>query len=139
MGYHWHGEELLTVVDEWIGQHPLWAGMISFVCLIVALVIGALRQMFIRLMSLTCAIPMEDDTGRRFFSYVGDVPPFLWQYSPWFRAGTWCVVTGTSLIYALVGMELISALIGERFDLVFVLLLVLRWVISSIPSQLWIE
>ncbi|MFQ5551175.1 MAG: hypothetical protein ACE5FJ_08065 [Gemmatimonadales bacterium] len=139
LAYLWRGEELLIGVSRWVDAHPFWAGTVGVACLVVALVIGAVRQMFIRLMSLACALPVEDDTGRRFFAYIGDVPPLIWQYSGWFRAGTWCVVTATSLVFAFLGAELVSMLIGERFDIVFIILLFLRWAASSVPTRLWVE
>ena len=61
----------------------------TLIMVIVALALGALRQGFIKVMSLVAALPMEDEDGRPYLRYLGDVPPFAWQYSPWFRAGSW--------------------------------------------------
>ena len=138
MAYLWRGDEFLSVASQWIGVHPFWSGSIGLACLMVALMLGAVRQVYIRLMSLALALPMEDEDGRPFLGYLGDVPPFAWQYSPWFRAGSWLAVTAMSLIYAYIGAELFSQALDGGFVLLFGLLLYLRWVVSSLPSRFWV-
>ena len=74
----------------------------------------------------------------RALRYIGDVPPFIWQHSPWLRAGSWLVVTAMSLICAYIGAELFSQALDGGFVLLFGLLLYLRWAVSSLPSRFWV-
>jgi hypothetical protein len=138
LAFLWRGDEFLGLASEWINAHPFWSGAIGLTCFPVALALGALRQAFIKLMSLALALPMEDEDGRPFLGYLGDVPPFAWQYSPWLRAGSWLAVTAMSLICAYIGAELFSQALDGGFVLLFGLLLYFRWAISSLPSHLWV-
>ncbi|MHA1567390.1 MAG: hypothetical protein ACTSX7_18930 [Alphaproteobacteria bacterium] len=132
------GDEFLNLASEWINVHPFWSGAIGLTCSLIALVLGAMRQTFIKLMSLVLALPMEDEDGRPFLGYLGGIPPFAWQYSPWFRSGSWMAVTAMSLICAYIGAELFSQALDGGFVLLFGLLLYIRWAISSLPSRFWV-
>ena len=83
------------------------------------------------------ALPVVDDRGRPKFAYLGEyVPPPIWQYSPWFRAATWVLVAAASLLGALIGSLATDQLLKGAFIPTLVAILVLRWLISSIPERI---
>lgn len=130
------GSRLLPLARELIHDYPVWFAVCATACYLLALAIGVFRQVSIYLMANAAALPVIDPKGRPAFSYIGDVPSWRWQYSPWIRAWTWTLVTTTSLCAAFIGSELISQRVDGSYFLVFTTLLLSRWVIAAIPRHL---
>ena len=106
----------------------------AIIALLIALGLGAIRQSFIGLLSKSGAIPVINESGQPQFLYLGDAPPTTWQQSPWLRACTWALVTTISVFAALVGALVIDQwYAANRFIQIFLVILVIRWLISSIP------
>lgn len=124
----------LQAVDDFVLAHPFISASVALTLFVLALLIGAVRQAFARLLSRAAAIPVIDGFGRPRFSYIGDVPPPSWQHSPWFRAVTWIPVAGGSLIAAWIGALLLNHFIDVGVALASIALLALRWLISAAPS-----
>ena len=108
--------------------------IISVIAMILALLIGAYRQVCIALLSKAGAIPVLDEEGNPKFAYLGDVPHDSWQHSPWHRAGSWLVVAALSLVGASLGAVLLQSWFEiVIFEQAFVAIIFIRWLISSIP------
>jgi hypothetical protein len=124
-------------LQDIVVELPLVSAVIATLAFLIALLVGAFRQISGFLLSRAAALPMIDEAGNPRFAYLGDVPPNSWQYSPWFRAGTWSLVSGCSLIGALIGAAaLIQPMVDEFFVRAVIGLLVLRWLISWLPKHL---
>lgn len=109
--------------------------ILSVIALILALLIGAYRQLCMALLSKTCAIPVLDEEGKPKFLYLGDVPNNSWQHSPWHRAGSWLVVAALSLVGALLGAILVQSWFEVViFEQAFIAIIFIRWLISAIPG-----
>ena len=127
--FDWFNEEVIA--------SPILFGGIAVLCFVVALPVGAVRQAFGSMLSRADAIPVVDDRGRPKFAYLGDyVPHPIWQHSPWFRAATWVLVAATSLLGALIGSLAMDQLLKGALIPTLVAILVLRWLISSIPERI---
>ncbi len=130
------GATILSWFNEEVIASPMMSGGIAVLCLVIALFVGAIRQLFGSLMSRAGAIPVVDDQGRPKFTYLGDVPPHIWQYSPWYRAVTWALVAAASLVSALFVSIAADQLLEGVLIPTLIVALVLRWLLSSIPKRL---
>ncbi len=135
MIFNWGVISLQWAHEKYV-ELPLTFIGVAALCFLVATVVGAIRQVHAFLLSQAGAIPAVDDHGRPKFLYLGDVPPFLWQYSPWFRAATWVLVAAQSLFSALIGSFAADQLIANAYVPGFLSVLAFRWLISSIPKRL---
>ena len=108
--------------------------ILSVTALILALLIGAYRQLCMALLSRTGAIPVLDEEGSPKFLYLGDVPHESWQHSPWHRAGSWLVVGVLSIVGAFLGAVLIESWFEVVvFEKAFIAIFFIRWLISALP------
>jgi hypothetical protein len=130
------GTAVLYWFSEQIAAFPVLSGWVAALCFVFGLFVGAIRQLFGNLLSHAGALPVVDDRGRPKFSYIGNVPPYIWQYSPWCRAATWILVAAPSLVSALIGSFAANQLFGTAYVPGFLVILALRWLISSIPKRL---
>lgn len=130
------GTTILHWSNEQIAAFPILSGGIAALCFVFALFVGAIRHSYRSLLSHAGALPVVDDRGRPKFAYIGDVPPFIWQYSPWYRAVTWVLVAAPSLVSALIGSRAADQLLEGAFTPTLVAALVLRWLISAIPNRI---
>ena len=136
MIFNWGVISLQWLHEKYIAFPLTFIGLAAL-CFLAAFVVGAIRQINEFMLSQTGALPVVDDQGRPQFFYLGDVPPFLWQYSPWFRTATWALVTTSSLFSALLGSFAADQLIANAYVPGFLAILFLRWLISSIPKRLF--
>jgi hypothetical protein len=130
------GATILRWLNKEVVEFPIISGVIAALCFAAALFVGAIRQLCGSLLSHAGALPMVDDRGQPMFGYVGDVPPHIWLYSPWFRAATWVLVAAASLLGAFIVSVASDQVIKGTFVPALVAVLVLRWLISSIPKRL---
>lgn len=130
------GTHILSWLNENAGAFPFWSALLLTICFVVALWGGAARQLFQGMLYTAGAIPAVDSQGRAILTYIGDVPPFAWQYSPWPRAGTWLIVSFTSLVGAFLASILLEPLLRVSIVPIATALLVLRWFLSSIPWRI---
>ena len=108
--------------------------VVSVIALILALLIGAYRQVCMVLLSRAGAIPVLDEEGKPKFVYLGDVPHESWQHSPGHRAGSWLVVAALSILGALLGAILLQSWFEVViFEQAFIAIIFIRWIISAIP------
>jgi hypothetical protein len=127
------GATILNWSNTQIAAFPIPSYGFAVLCLVLALYVGAIRQLYGFLLSRAGALPVVDDRGRPKFAYVGDVPPIRWQYSPWYRAVTWILVTAPSLVGALILAGAADELLQGAFTPTLVAVLVVRWLISAVP------
>ena len=131
------GATILDWFNEEVVASPILSGGIAVLCFVVALFVGVFRQVFGSMLSHAGALPVVDDRGRPKFTYLGEyVPPPIWQYSPWFRAATWVLVAAASLLGALIASLATDQLLKGAFIPTLISILVLRWLISSIPERI---
>ena len=108
--------------------------ILSMIALILALLIGAYRQLCMALLSRTGAIPVLDEERKPKFLYLGDVPHGSWQHSPWHRAGSCLVVAALSTVGAFLGAVLLQSWFEVvAFEQAFIAILFIRWLISALP------
>ena len=108
--------------------------ILSVIALILALLIGAYRQVCKALRSKAGAIPVLDEEGKPKFVYLGDVPHDSWQHCPWHRAGSWLVVAALSIVGASLGAILLQSWFEVViFEQAFIAIIFIRWLISAIP------
>ncbi len=130
------GTHILSWLNENAVAFPFWFALLLTVCFVVALGGGAGRQLFQGMLYTAGAIPAVDSQGQAILVYLGDVPPFAWLYSPWPRAGTWLIVSFTSLVGALLASILLEPLFHVGVVPIATALLVLRWFLSPIPWRI---
>lgn len=107
--------------------------ILSVIALILALLIGAYRQLCMALLSKAGAIPVLDEEGKPKFAYLGDVPHDSWQHSPWHRACSWLVVAALSIAGALLGAILLQSWFKVViFEQAFIAIIFIRWLIPAI-------
>ena len=127
-----HGN--VEILIGWVLDNQSISLIISAIALILALLIGAYRQLCIGLLSKAGAIPVLDEGGKPKFVYLGDVPHESWLHSPWHRGGSWLIVAALSIFGAVLGAILLQTLFEvEIFEKAFIAIIVTRWLISAIP------
>lgn len=132
------GPAILHWLSKNISAFPLAFFGTAALCFVFALIVGAARQTYAFRASKADALPVVDNQGRARFSYIGRyVPPFIWLHSPWFRASTWIVVAATSLSGSLVVALAMEQVTRNAFIPTFVGIMLLRWLVSSIPKRIW--
>jgi hypothetical protein len=126
-------------LEEWVIASPFIWCTVAVIALVIALFLGAIRQTFIALLSRAGVIPCLDESGRPTFLYMGDVPHEKWLHTPWLRAISWVVVSLASVFAAVVGAILQEVwFMTDMFALTLVSILLIRWLISSIPRLFYL-
>lgn len=98
---------LVVLVDN-VSFIALGLGVASF---LVAVLIGAFRQLCTRLLSRTVTIRAADERGAEKTVHLGTTPPPIW-FSLTFRIAVWGAVAGASLGSALIAGVFVSKAAG---------------------------
>jgi hypothetical protein len=131
------GVARLQAIGETIVAHSYISKSVALALFLLALFLGAMRQLFGCMLSRAVAMPVIDSLGRPKFCFLGDVPPDRWIHSPWFRATTWFLVAGGSLISAWICTLFLIQILNISLVCSFAAFLGLRWLISRLPVLLF--
>ena len=97
---------------------------------------GAVRQLYGFWLGKALVMRLVDNQGNEKLTYIGTVPPEIWQSSAWFRALSWLIVVLTSVFSALVGAVFAERILEGAFAPTIIAILITRWFTSSIPKRL---
>lgn len=136
---HYLGIPMSKGLEELVLSWQVLGAGAAVASLAVAVLGGALRHFYGLMLSQACPFAYCDSStnphARTRLSYVGDVASEYWMWSPWFRAGSWTVVSSASLIGALIIATIVGPLTSMRFNHIALLVLFLRWVCSAAVAQ----
>jgi hypothetical protein len=122
-------------------QHPVAFVSLAVLCVVGAVILGALRHVWGDMLASALPMPVVDEAGRDKTVYLGDVPRDIW-FSRSFRITTWLLVAILSIVFSIFLVSLVSTYDPINSMVPWIIsissVMYLRWLISTlISAKLW--